>query len=97
MVQCHQPPLLLLCSNTAAITAAAAAAAGESPHWHAGGDLELWSTGTLSQGTRSSLSPFSFFLLVCLYCALPLAPLAQLSPYLLGTSAGGITGVEEPS
>lgn len=63
-------PLLLLRSSAVA----AAAAAGESPHWHAGGDLELWSTGTLSQGTRSPLFPFSFFLLVCLLRSLSLLP-----------------------
>lgn len=59
-------PLLLLRSTAAA---AAAAAAGESPHWHAGGDLELWSTGTLSQGTRSPLFPFS----LSVSCALSLS------------------------
>lgn len=53
-------------SSSTATATAAAAAAGESSHWHAGGDSVLWSTGTLSQGTCSSLSPFSFSLLVCL-------------------------------
>lgn len=79
--------------------ASSSASAGESPHWHAGGDSEPWSTGTLSQGSRSSLFPFSFLLLVCLKqpphpphpppppLLLPL--LAQLSQYLLATSVVG--------
>lgn len=52
VVQCQHWPLLLLCCTTAS---SSAASAGESPHWHAGSDSELWSTGTLSLGTLSSL------------------------------------------
>jgi len=58
VVHCQHQPLLLLFSTTAA------AAAGESPHWHAGHDLELWSTGIFSLETLSTLFPLSFFLLV---------------------------------
>lgn len=77
MVRCQQRPFLLLCTTTTA--AAAAAAAGESPHWHASSDLELWSTGTLSLETLSSLFPFPFILLVCLLLSPSCPPRAAVT------------------
>lgn len=76
MVRCQQRPFLLLCTTT---TAATAAAAGESPHWHASSDLELWSTGTLSLETLSSLFPFPFFLLVRLLLSPSCPPRAAVT------------------
>lgn len=59
-----------------------------------------WSRGALApslEGPAPRSSLFSFFLLVCPNALSLLPPfLAQLSQYLLATSAGGLAGVEEP-